>query len=81
MDVLVPAKVTRFGPQETVVNIDEIIEALEIEKDRLTGVIAVLSPKARRGRRKGRRLSAAARKRISEGMRRNWAARKGRPKD
>jgi hypothetical protein len=61
--------------------IDEIIEELEIERERLEEVIAVLNPKKRRGARKGRRLSAAVRRRISEGMRRSWEARKERAKE
>lgn len=60
---------------------DEIIAELEGERQRLSAVIAVLDPKRARGSRKARRLSAAARKRISESMRQNWAARKDRVKE
>lgn len=62
--------------KEPELNIEEIIEELEAKRERLTRVIAVLNPKKERGARRGRRLSAMARKRISEGMRRNWATRK-----
>jgi len=54
-----------------------IIEQLEAERDRLTEAIAALQrSRSTRGRRRGRRLSAAARKRISEGMKKRWAQRK-----
>jgi hypothetical protein len=62
------------------VNVDTagLIAELEAERDRLNQAIAALQ--GSRGRasngRRGRRLSAAARKRISEGMKRRWAARK-----
>ncbi|MGH9569597.1 MAG: hypothetical protein ACRD4F_08145 [Candidatus Angelobacter sp.] len=61
-----------------------IIAELEAERDRLSGAIAALQggPK-RRGRRgavrangRKRHLSAAARKRIGDAMRKRWAARK-----
>jgi hypothetical protein len=59
-------------------NRTEIIARLENERDRLSEAIEALTGGARRrpGRPSGRRLSAAARRRISEGMKRRWAARK-----
>ncbi len=61
-------------------NTESIIADLEQERDRLTAAIQALSgARTRRSGRRGR-LSAAARKRISDGMRRNWAARKKREK-
>jgi hypothetical protein len=58
-----------------------IIAALEAERDRLNTAITAL--KGRRSRRpagtrngRKRRLSAAARKRISNAMKKKWAARK-----
>lgn len=79
--MLIPTTVAQLAQEEMTVNIEEIIEALKIEKDRLTRVIYILRPKGERGVRKGRRLSVTARKRISEGMRRNWASRKERAKE
>jgi exonuclease VII small subunit len=59
---------------------ETIIAELEAERDRLDQAIAALrragNGKARIGRRGHRRLSAAARRRISEGMKKKWAARK-----
>lgn len=54
-----------------------IIAALEAERDRLTAAIEALS-RSRKGKRaKGRRsMSASAKKRIGEAMRRAWAERK-----
>jgi hypothetical protein len=61
----------------------QIITELEAERDRLEQAISALrgSLKARgsaagRGRRGRRRLSAAAKKRISEMMKKRWAERK-----
>lgn len=65
-----------------------IIAELEAERDRLKRAIAALTGgintrvrgkvKARHidGRKRSRRLSAEARKRISDGMKKKWAARK-----
>jgi hypothetical protein len=54
-----------------------VIAELESERNRIKQAIAALQGgQAAKGRRGRRRLSAAARKRISEGMKRRWAARK-----
>jgi hypothetical protein len=54
-----------------------IIAALEAERDRLNqAIMALQGSRAAQGRRGRRRLSAAARRRISEGMKRRWATRK-----
>jgi hypothetical protein len=56
-----------------------LIAELEAERDRLNQAIAALQGGRVRSTgngRRGRRLSAAARKRISDGMKRRWAARK-----
>ena len=60
-----------------------IIEALEVERDRLNSAISALQGRKRGSGRPGqflhggkRHLSAAARKRISDGMKKRWAARK-----
>ena len=59
---------------------ESIIAELEAERDRLDEAIAALEAGWRtrtvNGRRRRRQLSAAARKRISEGMKKRWAARK-----
>jgi hypothetical protein len=64
--------------------IDHIIARLEEERDRLTQAIDALTAShaagKRRGRRPGRHLSAAARKKIGDAMRRTWAARKKKEK-
>ncbi len=57
-------------------NRESIIADLEQERDRLTAAIQALSGSGIRRSGRRRRLSAAARKRISDGMRRTWAARK-----
>lgn len=64
-------------------SIENIIEALEEERDRLSQAIEALkgaSPGGRRGRRPGRHLSAEARRRIGAAMRRRWAERKKKEK-
>jgi hypothetical protein len=61
-----------------------IIAELEAERDRLNQAIAALQGSTSRGIRgsarstngRKRHLNAAARKRISEGMKKRWAARK-----
>lgn len=56
-----------------------LIAQLEDQRDRLNQAIAALngSPSGgRNGRRSPRRLSAAARKRISDAMKKRWAKRK-----
>jgi hypothetical protein len=54
-----------------------IIAALEAERDRLNQAIAAIRGRgAVTGGRGRRRLSAASKKRISEGMTRSWAKRK-----
>jgi hypothetical protein len=61
-------------------NTPEIIASLEQERDRLSAAIQALSGK-RRGRPPGRRgMSAAARKKIGDAMRKTWAARKRKEK-
>jgi hypothetical protein len=71
-------------------DIHQILSALRDEKDRLEQAIAALEGgdgrrrgrkagllgNGRRGRRGRRRLSAAAKKRISEMMKKRWAERK-----
>jgi exonuclease VII small subunit len=65
------------------VNTESIVEELEAARDRLNQAIAALQGSQGRGRKavrstngRKRHLSAAARKRISEGMKQRWAARK-----
>lgn len=57
-----------------------IISELEAERDRLDQAINALQGHRRYGRRPGRKprrhLTAAARKRISEGMKKRWGAAK-----
>ncbi len=62
-----------------------IIAELEAERDRLSSAIAALSGRPTRmitlsgkpdGRRRKRKLSAVARKRIGEAMKKRWAERK-----
>jgi hypothetical protein len=63
---------------------EQILEELKAQRDRLQNAIDILEPrpdgrrkhKALNGRRKKRRLSPAARRRISEAMRQRWEARK-----
>lgn len=66
-------------------DINAILMALKEERRRIDAAIAALGKvgksststlKGSRSVRRRRRMSAAARKRISEGMRRRWAARK-----
>ncbi len=65
-------------------NLDSILSDLKAERDRLDRAIAALegaggtsgSGPGRRGARRRRTMSAAARKRISAGMKARWAARK-----
>ena len=71
-----------------IVDTGAIIAELEAERDRLNSAIAALkggiSPRGKGygaarpvdGRKRRRRLSAAARKRISDAMKKKWAARK-----
>jgi exonuclease VII small subunit len=58
----------------------QIISELEAERDRLEQAISALRGSIRRGagtgRRGRRRLSAAAKRRISEMMKKRWAERK-----
>jgi hypothetical protein len=61
-------------------NAESIIADLELERDRLTAAIQALSGAGTRRSGRRRPLSAAAKKRISDGMRRTWAARKKREK-
>jgi hypothetical protein len=53
-----------------------IIAELEAERDRLDQAIQALTARRGAGRRLGRRLSASAKKRIGDAMRRTWAERK-----
>lgn len=61
-------------------NSEEIIAELEAERDRISRAIEALSQTGakagRTGNRRDRRLSNAARRRISLGMKRRWAERK-----
>jgi len=60
-------------------DIQTIIAELEAERDRLSDAITALRrnlPAPRNGRRSRRRLTAAARKRISGAMKARWAKRK-----
>jgi hypothetical protein len=61
-------------------NIDIIVKELEDRRGRISNAISLLQGNARgngrRGRKKRRKLSAAARKRISDAMKKRWAARK-----
>jgi hypothetical protein len=58
-----------------------IVAELEQERDRLNQAIRALTARPGAGKRRVRgRLSPAARKRISEGMRRTWAERKRKTK-
>ena|SRR5215467_11717501 len=65
---------------EPLLNTERIIAELEAERDRLDAAIAALRTSSRDGRKPGpgkrHRLSAAARRRISEGMKKRWAVRK-----
>jgi len=61
-------------------NTESIIADLEQERDRLTAAIQALSGTGTHRARPRQRLSAAARKRISDGMRKAWVARKKRDK-
>lgn len=66
-------------------DIKAIIAELEAERDRLEQAISALrgslsgrrSPGSDRGRRGRRNLSGRAKRRISEAMKKRWAARKG----
>ena len=63
--------------ERTIVNTERIIAELEAERSRLEMAISAL--RGRNGRKAGRgrrRLSPAAKKRISDGMKKRWAARK-----
>lgn len=59
-------------------NVAEIIAALKTRRDRVDSVIGILGETSVKGngRRARRRLSAAAKRRISTAMKKNWAARK-----
>ncbi|HJX83317.1 MAG TPA: hypothetical protein VJ723_03115 [Candidatus Angelobacter sp.] len=61
-------------------NTDAIVKELEERRDRISHAIGLLQDNARgngrRGRRKKRSLSPAARKRISDAMKKRWAAKK-----
>jgi exonuclease VII small subunit len=65
-------------------NTEEIVSTLEQERDRLTQAINALTASRaagkRQGRKAGRRLSAASKKKISDAMRKTWAARKRKEK-
>jgi hypothetical protein len=56
--------------------IEEIISELEDERENLILAIEALKAGGATRRRRRRRLTAAARGRISEGMKRRWAERK-----
>jgi hypothetical protein len=60
-------------------NTEEVVEHLKAERDRLDAVIAVLDGSRRvgqQGSRGHRRMSADARRKISEAQKRRWAQRK-----
>lgn len=62
---------------------DMILQNLKEQRDRLNAAIQVLAGEGeskRDGRRRGRRLSVAAKKRISVRMKQAWALRKKREK-
>ena len=66
-------------------DLKNVIADLRKERDRIDQAIAAMEgisggATAGPGRRRRRRLSAAARKRISEGMRARWAERKKKAK-
>jgi hypothetical protein len=67
-------------------NIASIIAELEQQRDRLSAAIQALSESGRstgvgkRGRRRRRHLSAAAKARISAAMRKTWAERRKKEK-
>ena len=70
-------------PGRSYMDTQQIITALESERDRLEQAISALRGSlngrgvgAGRGRRGRRRLSAAAKRRISEMMKKRWAERK-----
>jgi hypothetical protein len=77
-------------PEGAIMDIQEIVSALREERDRLEQAIAALEGEdgrrrghraelpedGRRARRGRRRLSAAAKKRISDMMKKRWAERK-----
>ena len=65
-------------------NVQEIVTELKAQRDRIQHAIDALertTPSTttgkRRGRKPGRHMSSAARARISAGMRKRWAQRKG----
>jgi len=65
--------------RSTSLDIQTIIAELEAERDRLSNAITALRGNAsapRNGRRGKRRLTAAARKRISDAMKARWAKQK-----
>jgi len=55
-------------------NIESIITALEEEKNRIDGALSALGSQS--AGRKKRKMSAAARKRISDAQKKRWASRK-----
>ena len=61
-------------------NTDAILKELEEERDRISHAISLLQGNAKRnGKHDGRKrrgMSAAGRKRISDAMKKRWAARK-----
>ncbi len=61
-------------------DIEAIVRELEAERDRISNAVSLLQGNTggdgRRKGRKKRRMSAAGRKRISDAMKKRWAARK-----
>ena len=59
---------------------EAIVRELEERRDRISNAISLLQGNARekgeRGGRKRRKMSAAGRKRISDAMKKRWAAKK-----
>jgi hypothetical protein len=73
---------------EETVEVKRIVAALEKEIERLkearallTGISTTHTKRAAPGRARGSRMSAAARRRISEAMRKRWADRKKQAKN
>jgi hypothetical protein len=58
-------------------NIDEILNDLRAQRDRLNAAIAALDGSGRGAAARGRRrISAEGRRRISEALKKRWAARR-----
>jgi hypothetical protein len=78
-------------PKETILDLESIVSELKTERDRIARAIAALEKDSMGGRRnsagrssasaktptRGRGLTPAGRKRLSDAMKRRWAARRG----